>query len=171
MKRMLTVALLAISVTCFLSAGEKGMQSSSGNEQEVKKVISQLREAQMKGDTATLETWLADDYTFTNPFGEVMTKSQTISDLKSGSLKFTDLKTENIQTRVYGDTAVATGNSAVKGQKDGQDISGNYRLTWVLVKHQGRWQPVAAQSTRIADDTMMASQKSTTTKTKAKTED
>jgi len=168
---MLAVALLAISVPCFLSAGEKGMQSSSGNSQEVKKVISQLREAQLKGDTGTLEMWLADDYMFTNPFGEVMNKSQTISDLKSGNLKFKEMKTENIQTRVYGDTAVATGSSTIKAERNGQDISGNYRLTWVLVKHEGRWQPVAAQSTRIADGDMMASQKPTTTKTKAKTED
>jgi ketosteroid isomerase-like protein len=51
--------------------------------------------------------------------------------------------------RVYGNSAVVTSRAALKGQRQGQDISGQYRGIDVYVKKQGRWQIVAAQATYI----------------------
>ena len=165
MKRILSIALLAMVVPSFLSAqgDEKAMQSAGGTEQEIRSVITQVREAQLKGDAAALDRFLADDYVFTNPLGEVMTKAQTVSDYRSGAIKFQSMKMDEVRVRLFGDTAVATGHLNLKGQRRGRDISGQYRATWVLVKNQGRWQPVAGQSTRIAEDTTMAGSDKPTT--------
>jgi len=53
------------------------------------------------------------------------------------------------QVRVYGNSPVVTSRAALKGQRQGQDISGQYRGIDVYVKKQGRWQIVAAQATYI----------------------
>ena len=106
--------------------------------------------AQQKNDTAALERIWADDFTFTNSSGEVQTKAQRLAEIKSGELKFESISIDDVQVRVYGDTAVVTGRGTVKGQRRGQDLTGQSRSTSVSVKKQGRWQVVATQITRIA---------------------
>lgn len=162
MKRFLVVVLLTIVAPLYLFA--------QGAEQEVKDALSQLREAQRKGDTVALERFLADDYAFTNPFGQVMSKTETLSDLKSGRIKFETMSMDDLRVRLYGDTAVATGHVTLKGHRDERDISGQYRGTWVFVKNDGRWQVVSGQSTQIAG-TAMAGSSPSATQPKAKTEE
>jgi uncharacterized protein (TIGR02246 family) len=157
MRRILLIAVLAIAGPSFLS-GQQGDRTipAAGTEQEIKEVINQVREAQLKGDAAALNRFLADEYTFTNPFGEVLNKSETISEHTSGALKFHTMNMDDVRLQVYGDAAVATSQVTIKGQRGGHDISGRYRATWMLVKDEARWQPVAVQSTRIADETSEA---------------
>ena len=57
----------------------------------------------------------------------------------------------DIQVRVYGDTAVLTGRTTQKGQFNGKDISGQTRFTRVYLQQRGKWQAVAFQATRIAE--------------------
>jgi hypothetical protein len=45
---------------------------------------------------------------------------------------------------------VVTYGTTDKGSYKGKDISGNYRWTDVFVKRNGRWQIVAGQGTRVA---------------------
>lgn len=129
--------------------GEKTALSSSA-EPAVRQLVSELAEATARNDTAALERNYADDYTFTNPSGVVLTKAQRIAATKSGDLKFESFSNDEVNVRVYGDVAVVTGRSTLKGQLKGQDISGQYRFTSVYVNQGGRWQAVASQSTRIA---------------------
>jgi len=56
---------------------------------------------------------------------------------------------DEMKVRVYGDTAVVTGQSTVKGIFKTQDISGKYRWTDVFVKRDGKWQIVNAQLTPV----------------------
>jgi ketosteroid isomerase-like protein len=41
------------------------------------------------------------------------------------------------------------GRFTIKGNVQGQDISGTYKLIDVFIKHQGQWRVVAEQSTRV----------------------
>jgi ketosteroid isomerase-like protein len=56
---------------------------------------------------------------------------------------------ENMTVRVDGDIAVLTAERTAKSTLRGKDTSGRQRIMRVLVKRQGRWQPVAMQATRI----------------------
>ena len=70
--------------------------------------------------------------------------------LEYSNRKLDSLSIDDIQVRVYGsNSAVVTSRAALKGQRQGQDISGQYRGIDVYVKKQGRWQIVAAQATYI----------------------
>jgi hypothetical protein len=109
-------------------------------------VEEKRREALLQSDTATLDQIFADDYIVTNQFGQLQTKAQMISDLKSGALKFESIVEDDVITRVYGDAAVVTGRATSKHV--GRDTT-QVRFTRVYVKRQGRWQAVAYQVTRI----------------------
>ncbi len=164
MKRIYLAALSAMAVASFLSArGNRRTSRGSGStEQDIRNAISRIRDAQLSGDTSTLEKVFATDYTFTNPFGEVMTKDQILSELGSGTIKFQAWDLDDVHVRAYGNSAVARGHVRLKGQRQGQDISGEYRGTWHWVWNQGRWQLVAGQSTRVVGQPAMAGAAQTT---------
>lgn len=157
MKRMLGVAALTMAVSSLAFGQMTGKKANYSNqkgdsvEQAVMQMEEELRAAITKSDTKTYGRLLGDDYVFTNQDAVVRTKAQMVSAYDSGSLKYESVKFDEIKVHAYGDTAVLTGRSTVKGQDNGKDISGQYRYTRVYVKRQGRWQLVATQLTRIAE--------------------
>jgi len=153
MKRMLVLAVLAMAASSVALGQMTGDKSApKGNvEQELIKLEQDRAQAAVRGDTAFLEQNTADDYTFINVRGMLITKAQLLADFKSGQIKLQSNDLDDLHARVYGDTAVLTGRSTQKGQAYGQDTSGQFRFTRVYVKQNGRWQSVALQQTHIAE--------------------
>jgi uncharacterized protein (TIGR02246 family) len=118
-------------------------------EKQIRQLEEELRAAVVKGDAATFERVVTDDYTTTNVNGLTRTKAQLIEDMRSGAAKTQSLTLDNIKVRVYGDAAVLTADRTAKSSLRGTDTSGRQRMIRVLVKRQGRWQPVALQATAI----------------------
>lgn len=158
MKRTLIItgAVLAIAVTT-LAFMRNQMAAQSGNaEQEVKALIREWDDAFKQRDPATLDRILADDFVLTDASGAVLNKMEYLSSI----VKAPDMShipqpssvSDDVAVRVFGDAAVVTGHSTVKGRPrgKGQFLSGQYRFTDVFVKRQGRWQAVATQGTSIA---------------------
>ncbi len=154
MKRTLVIALVAIAAL-YLALGQAiANNKSAGNtnvQEELKGLENDRAQAVLKGDTAALDRMTADDYTVINISGQLLTKAQVLEAIKSGDLKYDQLENNDIQVRVYGDTAVLTGRTTQKGQFKGKDIGGQTRFTRVYLKQHGKWQAVAFQATRIAE--------------------
>jgi uncharacterized protein (TIGR02246 family) len=130
-------------------SGEKvGM---SGNaEQELTQLTDQYIAALKGKDAAALARIWADDLTFINPGGAMLTKAQRLADIQSGATRFDSLEVSDRTVRVYGDTAVMTSLTTMKGQYGGQEASGQYRVTNVFARRGGEWQIVSLQMTPIA---------------------
>ncbi len=141
---------IALTVTCISFAfGED--QRETTNEQEVRQMIQKYRSALLQRDIPMLEKIWADDYVFVNASGEVLTKAQRLSNLKSGATSLDSIKQEeNITVRVYQNSAVVTSRVTLKGQYSGKQISGQYRSTLVWVKGPAGWQLVSNQLTALA---------------------
>jgi ketosteroid isomerase-like protein len=73
-----------------------------------------------------------------------------VNALKNGEVKFESIDASDMKVRMYGNAAVATYTVQVKGTNNGQDMSGNFRLTRVFVKRNGKWQEVAFAQTRVS---------------------
>ena len=152
MKRILVAAAMLVAASSFVSSNTtRSRAPQKGNdEQAVRKLLDELSAAVGKNDTAALDRIYADDYTITTDSGAVMTKAERLAAMKSGDLKYESVTFDDVNIRVYGNTAVATLRTTGKGQYKGQDISSQARATLALVKMKGRWQEVAAHTTRIA---------------------
>src|SRR6266480_1555153 len=100
-------------------------------------------QAQIHADATALDRIYAADFIGVGPSGTVRTKPQVILDFTSGDLKFQSITTDDVQVRVYGNTAVETGRSIMNGQDKGQTVPRDTRFTRVWVKQQGRWRLVA----------------------------
>lgn len=129
--------------------GEK-VSSTTNAEQEVTQLTDQYIAALKSKDAAALQRIWGDDLTFINPGGGVLTKAQRLADIQSGANRFDSLETSDRTVRVYGDVAVMTSLTTMKGQYGGQDASGQYRVTNVFAKRGGEWQIVSLQMTPIA---------------------
>lgn len=156
MKHSIAVAAILVALSSFAlgqtadkqtkPAGEK--EAPTGVEQELTRLSEQYVAALKGGDAAALERIWADDLTFVNSAGAVQTKAQRLADIRSGANKFDTLEPAEQTWRVYGDAAVTTSLSTIKGQYGGQEVSGRFRVTQMYVRRGGAWQIVAIQMTR-----------------------
>ena len=143
--KSLVTAVLALALTSIVMAQE---QSTAGTQRSnIEQVIRQLDgeriQAQIGADAAALDRIYADDFIGVGPSGTVRTKKQVILDFTSGTLKFKSITTDEVQVRVYENTAVETGLSTMDGQDKGKPVPRNTRFTRVWVKQQGGWRLVA----------------------------
>ena len=150
MKRITAVILLLVVAVSLSPGRTKQATRGGGAEQELRRLEAELAQAALKADTSFLDRVMADDYTAVNASGLVRDKAQALADFKSGDLKLTALNLDVEGVRTYGDAVLVTGLATMKGTYRGQDISGQNRYIRVYVRRDGRWQAVAFQLTRIA---------------------
>ena len=142
--------LFAVVLVCLFSLSlAAGQKASKTVEDQIKEREQGWAQATIKEGAAAVDQFEADDIFDTDPSGRVTDKAQDKTDLSSGDLKFQSIEVSDIKVHVYGNVAVAAGNSTIKGTYKGQDISGKYRFTDTWVKRNGKWQGAASQSTKI----------------------
>ena len=125
-----------------------GQKQSGGTQTErvvavIRKLDEQRIQAQIHADRKELDRIYADDFIGVGPSGTVRTKPQVISDFTSGELNFQSITTDDVQIRIYGNTALETGRSIMIGKDKGKAVPRDNRFTRVWVKQQGRWRLVA----------------------------
>jgi ketosteroid isomerase-like protein len=119
-------------------------------EQELIKLENEWADAWVNRDVAFFDRIMADDYTWTSPWGEVSTKADNFALVKSGEDVIASWMLAEMKVRVYGDAAVVTGRDTIKETYKGEDVSSQNRWTHTWVKRAGHWQCVAAHSSEIA---------------------
>ena len=145
MRITFVITLLALSAT----STALGQKQDAGNDrrksidQTIRQLDSERIQAQIHADTVALNRIYADDFIGVGPSGTVRTKPQVISDFTSGGLKFQSITTDDVQVRVYGNTAVETGRSTMIGQDKNKVVPRDNRFTRVWVKLYGNWKLVA----------------------------
>ena len=129
----------------FVFAQTQGAGRDHGKtvEQIIRQLDHERIQAQIDADRAALDRIYADDFIGIGPSGTVRTKPQVLSDFASGNLKFQSITTDDVQIRVYGNTAVETGRSTMHGQDKNKAVPVDNRFTRVWVKQHGRWRLVA----------------------------
>jgi ketosteroid isomerase-like protein len=144
--------LVIVTLTLLLGvpAGIFG-QGDSAIEKEVRDALEKYRTALTQHDAAALKQIWADDYTFINGAGEILTKEQRLANLDSRATSLDTITLGgDIKVRVYGtDAAVSTSRVTIKGKYSGKAVNGDYQSMTVWIKTSGGWQLVANQITPI----------------------
>ena len=145
MRQIFAITVVAFSAAAIASGQEQGAIRDPRRivEQVIRKLDNERIQAQIHADPAALKRIYADDFIGVGPSGTVRTKPQVISDFTSGGLKFQSITTDDVQVRVYGNTAVETGRSTMIGQDKNKVVPRDNRFTRVWVKLDGNWQLVA----------------------------
>jgi len=142
MKRSLTMGSLLLLAAVSAHAQPQS-QSERRVVEEIRKVDGERIKAQVNADTVALDRIYADDFIGVGPSGTVRTKKEVLSDFASGSLKFQSITTDDVRIRVYGNAAVETGLSTMKGKDADKVVPEENRFTRVWIKQGGRWRLVS----------------------------
>jgi uncharacterized protein (TIGR02246 family) len=147
---MILVAALPFPVG---QSRDSQIPQASKAEQEVRKLERAWLDAYEQHDAKAMDAIVADDFTITFPDGSMQTKSQILDAIKaphnpaSPSLKF---YTEDVQSRVYGETVILVGRVVTEYLRDGKTVKEQSRYTDTYVKRGGRWQVVASHLSNVA---------------------
>lgn len=142
-KLFFTIALLLLSGS--LAYGQKKMTV----EQTLMNMEQEIGNGLVKNDMTVLDKYAADNMTFTDPGGNMVSKSQLTALFKSGDLKLDSSKIDNMKVNMFGNAATVTYTTMDKGMYKGRAIDGQSRWTDTFVKMGGKWKVVAIQGTPI----------------------
>jgi hypothetical protein len=106
---------------------------------QVLEVGRQWADTELRGDADALSSLLDADFACVGPLGFVLDKEQYLAARRSGDLKQEAFDWQDVRSRVYGDAAVAVGTQVQKTTFQGRDVSGQFRVTQVLVRKGDRW--------------------------------
>ena len=118
-------------------------------EDEVRRIESEWGDAFERKDIAALDRLMDDEYILTDPLGSVRSKAESLEALKKNEVLFESTKSDNVNVRINGDTAVVTGRSTFRGRYKGWSMAGQYQYTDVLVKRRGSWKAVGSHITAL----------------------
>jgi uncharacterized protein DUF4440 len=124
--------------------------AQSPAEKEVLQFERDACQAFLNADAAMLERVLTPDFTLTLSNGEVSTRANEISELRSGKVHYDVFENYDMAARIYGDDmAVVLGKTRVKGTSEGKPFDRVVQFTDTIIKRDGRWQLAAGHVSRI----------------------
>src|SRR5215813_12944540 len=136
------VAILAIQLCPRLLA-----QTDAAAEGEVRQLITDLVRAELKPSAKELNRFYVEEFVATNAQGADLSKSAVIAALTSGRLMFKSYELERVAVQIHGFFDVIRTTEKIESNTG----AGRFRHLRVAVRRDGRWQLVATQMTRVAD--------------------
>jgi ketosteroid isomerase-like protein len=131
------------------AAVSQAQQTSGATEKDIAALEHKWTESQKTNNPDLIAPLLADKFVYTGSDGKVSDKAALQADAKA--TKWTSIEYSDEKVRVFGDTAIATGEFKGKGTgASGKPIDDHTHYTDVWVKMpSGKWQCVAAQDSPV----------------------
>ena len=146
--------LLAAAACGVSNARQAAAPQLTKAEEEVRKLERQWLDAYEQNDAEAMERIVADDFVITFPEGSMQTKPQLMKMIKAPRrpdrprMKF---RTEDVQSRAYGDTVILTGRVISEYEREGKAVREQSRYTDTYVRRGGRWQVVASHLSNVRE--------------------
>ena len=106
--------------------------------------------AHVQGDATTLGRIFADDLVVVVPGMRPLGKTDSLGMFKVGGMKFDRYESSDIQSRVYGETAIVTGRIQRTRTIGGKTMNDDWRFTKVYLRRAGNWQVVSFHASNVA---------------------
>jgi ketosteroid isomerase-like protein len=116
---------------------------------EILALENQWATAIERQDAAAFERLAAEDFRFIEEDGHVLNRAQYIAARSHNPENVESAVQDEIEVRQYGDVAIATGRSTIRGTRGGVPFVYRFRWTDVYVRRTGRWQAVSGQLTPL----------------------
>lgn len=132
------------------TAESSAAQAKSGSvEQFLMQMERNWAKAIVERNIAKVREIVAADAVLTTPDGTVQSLDDDLAELQSGAFTAELYDSFDMRVKLYGDCAVVTGKTKLKGKYNGENVQDQFRWTDTFVKRKGRWQVVASQATPL----------------------
>jgi ketosteroid isomerase-like protein len=106
----------------------------------INELVAKWGEAELAGDTATIDSLLDSDFVGIGPFGFTLTKQEWLQRHQSGDLKYQSLNLGDTSVRGFGDAALVIGvQDSVTVYQGNPAPGGKMRFTLVAVRQNDAW--------------------------------
>ena len=140
--------ILALLLLVFASAGAQP-RATAADLKELNRLETVWNEAHLKGDVKVLNRLWADDLFVTMPDMPPMNKEESLAIWKAGKMRFDIYRTSDLRIKVYGNTAVVTGQLVRIRDATSKQFEDDWRFTKVYVRRGGRWQVVTWHGSHV----------------------
>ena len=148
--RFLRVRLAsALLLTALLAPRPASAQDTA---RQVEKLERDLVAAIGRGDLATYDRIVADDYVAFEASGKTTPKAEILASYRSGARKYTNLEIFDVESRVFGDSAIVTAKTKGLRREEGRDVPNRVRYIRVYAKRDGKWRAVAQMAAVVPPD-------------------
>jgi len=146
MRGLSTILALLLAVSALASAQPR---ATAADVKELNRLETVWNEAHLKGDVNALDRLWADDLFVTMPDMPPMNKEESLAIWKAGKMKFDIYRTSDLRIKVYGNTAVVTGQLVRIRDATSKQFEDDWRFTKVYVRRGGRWQVVTWHGSHV----------------------
>jgi uncharacterized protein (TIGR02246 family) len=160
MKNIILIAALVI-ISTFAAFAQ-----TSKDEQEILKIHNGLDQAFLKKDIAPFERVMADDYVYSNPYGKMMNRAESLEDMRKefANTNYKVVSGTNAveKVKISGNMALVTGNwtftSIPANDANAEPHKDTGRYTGVYEKRGGKWLLIAEHFSEAPHDRKLMEQ-------------
>jgi ketosteroid isomerase-like protein len=105
----------------------------------------------VRKDRAAIEGNMAEDFRQIDREGNVETKKSFVDGLMSPDLQIDPYTVEELDVRLYGDTALLSGRTRMTGRYQGKPFASHYRYIDIYVRQGDAWKIVSVQISPIPE--------------------
>lgn len=143
MKKLLSlVALLLVT-------GVVHARDAAQDRREILGAETVLCHAFETGDADTLRKGLDPQFTLTDSKGRVTDLAQNLAEVAKRDPAYEMFRNHGQQVRLYGDAAIVTGITSIKGRSDGAAFAADFQFTDTWIRRGGRWILAASHASRL----------------------
>ena len=140
---------VAAAVLLASAVGSSYARDAAQDEREIRRVEAALCQAFEKGDAETLRQDLDASFTLTSSTGAVTDFEQNIAEVAQRDPAYETFRNHDQKVRLYGNAAVVTGITSIKGQSGGKTFEGDFQFTDTWVYRGGGWKLAASHASRL----------------------
>jgi ketosteroid isomerase-like protein len=141
--------LMPALVLTMARAGAQGRDAKQ-DERAILRAEAALCEAFESGDAAYLRDALDPRFTLVDSRGTVTNLEQNLQEVQAREPRYETFRNHGQSIRIYGDTAIITGVTSVKGTAGGEAFAADFRFTDTWLYRNGRWLLAASQASRLS---------------------
>jgi ketosteroid isomerase-like protein len=132
-----------------LGLGLVNAAAQSRDEQALRALENRWTRAIIARDTVALNEILADDFVLVWVDGSLVRKPEILAGTAARRAEIEPFTSDDLEFRIFGEAAVATGKAVIKMRLAGQVEIGHFRYTEVFSRSASGWRAVSAQSTIV----------------------
>ncbi len=136
---LVLASLVVLAFDCALGQNERNSATS-----KVLALEKKWNDVYKRGDIASMDSLLADDFIITVEDGSTFSKPGYIAHNGDSAVHVEISEMSDLQVRTHGNTGVVTGAYHEKGTEKGKPYEYHDRFTDVWMNINGRWQVIAS---------------------------
>src|ERR1051325_10147502 len=149
--------MFAVAALLPMMAMAQATKPSASQDPVVQQVTERVRDFLSKvpkNDPAVFQDFFADDVIYTRSAGVTVTKADILKniDVRAANEPQATFAADDFTVHPYGDMAVVNFRLIMHNVEDGKPVTVYYRNTGTFLKRNGKWQAVAWQATKAAED-------------------